>query len=40
MAMRNALPAFLADSAEHTDLADFLKERIDLDRTEGFRLVA
>ena len=40
MALRNALPAFLADSAEHTDLADFLQQRIDLDRAEGLRLVA
>ena len=40
MALRNALPAFLADSAEPTDLADFLRQRIDLDRAEGLRLVA
>ena len=40
MAMRNALPAFLADATENTALADFLHQRIDIDRAEGLRLVA
>ena len=39
MAMRNALPAFLADSSENAVLADFLRERIDQDRAEGLRLL-
>ena len=39
MAMRNALPAFLADSPENTALTEFLRERIDQDRTEGLRLL-
>lgn len=39
MAMRNSLPTFLADSSEDTDLADFLRERIDQDRAEGLRLL-
>ena len=38
IAMRNSLPAFLADSSENTDLADFLRERIDINRAEGLRL--
>ncbi len=40
MAMRHALPAFLADATENIALADFLHQRIDIDRAEGFRLVA
>jgi len=39
MAMRNSLPTFLSDSAEATDLADFLRERIDQERAEGLRLL-
>ena len=38
IAMRNSLPAFLADSSGNTDLADFLRERIDINRAEGLRL--
>lgn len=38
IAMRNSLPAFLTDSSENTDLADFLRERIDINRAEGLRL--
>ncbi len=37
-AMRNSLPIFLIDSPENTDLTDFLRERIDLNRAEGLRL--
>ena len=39
MAMRNALPAFLADSPENTAFTKFLHERIDQDRAEGLRLL-
>ena len=39
MAMRNSLPGFLADSSDDTDLANFLRERIDQDRAEGLRLL-
>ena len=38
-AMRNSLPAFLADSPENTELTTFLRERIDQDRAEGLRLL-
>jgi len=38
IAMRNSLPAFLVDSSENTKLADFLRERIDINRAEGLRL--
>lgn len=38
IAMRNSLPAFLADSSWNTDLADFIRERIDMNRAEGLRL--
>lgn len=37
-AMRNSLPVFLVDSSENTDLTDFLRKRIDLNRAEGLRL--
>jgi hypothetical protein len=40
IAMTNTLPAFLADSPHNTILTHFLQERIDLERTEGLRLVA
>lgn len=40
IAMRNTVPEFLADSSERTILAQFITERIDLQRTEGLRLVA
>ena len=39
-ALRNALPEFLADSARTSILTKFLRDRIDLNRTEGIRLVA
>lgn len=38
MALRNALPEFLATSAEAHPLAKFLRARIDLNRYEGLRL--
>lgn len=40
IALRNTLPQFLADSTEASILAKFLRDRIDLDRAEGIRLVA
>jgi len=40
ISLRNTLPEFLADSAETSILMKFLRDRIDLDRTEGIRLVA
>ena len=39
MAMRNALPAFLADSPENTAFTKFLRERIDQQRAEGLRML-
>jgi hypothetical protein len=38
MALRQALPEFLASSAEAHPLANFLRARIDLNRYEGLRL--
>lgn len=38
MALRNALPEFLASSSNSHLLAKFLRARIDLNRYEGFRL--
>ena len=40
IALRNTLPEFLADTAETSILTKFLRERIDLSRAEGIRLVA
>jgi len=40
IAMRNTLPAFLADSPKNSILTKFLRERIDLSRSEGLRLAA
>ena len=40
IALRNTLPEFLADSAETSILTKFLRDRIDLSRAEGIRLVA
>ena len=40
IALRNTLPEFLADCQNDTTLTKFLIERIDLDRTEGIRLIA
>ena len=40
IALRNTLPEFLADAPDTSILAKFLRDRIDLDRTEGIRLVA
>jgi len=40
IALRNTLPEFLADSAKTTTFTKFLRDRIDLSRTEGIRLAA
>jgi hypothetical protein len=40
IALRNTLPEFLADDQNNSNLTKFLIERIDLDRTEGIRLIA
>ena len=40
IAMTNTLPAFLAHPTQSTIFTDFLRQRIDLDRAEGIRLVA
>lgn len=39
LALRNTLPEFLADSSEEPILAEFVKEKIDLNRAEGLRMV-
>ena len=40
VALRNTLPEFLAAPAQTAIFVKFLRERIDLARTEGIRLVA
>ena len=40
LALRHSLPAFLADSPADHPLAKFIRQRIDLGRTEGLRLAA
>lgn len=40
IALRNALPEFIADSSESNILAKFLRERIDVSRAEGLRMLA
>lgn len=40
IALRNSLPDFLADQENDSIFTKFLRERIDVDRTEGFRLIA
>jgi hypothetical protein len=40
IALRNALPHFLADSPETNILAKFIHERLDLSRAEGLRLAS
>ena len=40
IALRNSLPEFLADSSEEPILAKFVKEKIDLERAEGLRMVS
>lgn len=40
LAMRNTLPEFLADSDENHILAKFIRQRIDVNRTEGMRLAS
>ena len=40
VALRHSLPLFLADSPDNHPLAQFIRDRLDLDRTEGLRLAA
>ena len=40
MAMSNTFPQFLADSSSAPILTKFLRDRIDVTRSEGFRMVA
>lgn len=40
IALRNTLPEFLADDANTSIWTKFLREKIDLERTEGIRLIA
>jgi hypothetical protein len=40
IALRNTLPEFLADSSIEASFAKFIRERIDITRSEGLRLVA
>lgn len=40
IALRNTLPEFLADDTNASIWTKFLWERIDLERTEGIRLIA
>ncbi|MFO8056168.1 MAG: IS4 family transposase, partial [bacterium] len=40
IAMRNTLPEFIADSSKSNILAKFLRERIDVSRAEGLRMLA
>jgi hypothetical protein len=40
IAMKNTLPEFLVDSSQKAILKKFILERVDLNRTEGIRLVA
>lgn len=40
IALRNSLPEFLAGAPDDHILAKFIRNRIDIDRTEGLRLVA
>jgi len=40
IALRNTLPEFLADNQNNSILTKFLREKIDLERSEGIRLIA
>jgi hypothetical protein len=40
LALRHSLPLFLADSPEDHPFVKFIRQRIDLDRTEGILLIA
>lgn len=40
IALRNSLPDFLADDANASTFTKFLRERIDVERSEGIRLIA
>ena len=40
LALRNALPEFLADSLADHILAKFIRQRLDLSRAEGLRLAS
>lgn len=39
IAMKNTLPQFLADSSQQAIFTQFLRERIDVTRTEGLRMI-
>ena len=40
LAMRNTLPELLVNSSEDSILVNFVRQKIDLDRQEGLRLIA
>jgi hypothetical protein len=40
IALRNTLPEFLADCTEEPIFKEFLRDRIDISRTEGLRMIA
>ena len=40
LALRNTLPEFLVNSPDDQILVNFIREKIDLDRKEGLRLLA
>lgn len=40
MAMKNIFPEFLAGTEKDNTLVEFIKQRIDLERTEGLKMVA
>jgi hypothetical protein len=40
IAMRNVFPEFLAGSTQDDTLVEFIREKIDLERTEGLKMVA
>jgi hypothetical protein len=40
LALRHSLPEFLTDSPQDHSLALFIRQRLDLGRTEGLRLAA
>ena len=40
LAMRNTLPELLVNSPDDQILVDFIRQKIDLDRQEGLRLIA
>ena len=40
VAMKNIFPEFLAGTSKNNTLTEFIRERIDLERTEGLKMVA